>query len=110
MLALTNPGISIFLAEDAYACLQSVPFNPAVGTRFLEYWNQTLQLHSTLAYLKTPPEGYQQPAIDVQKELSSIQKRVDSGFYDNQYSQFIASTMPQTAHRLRRFPPASPPA
>jgi hypothetical protein len=63
-----------------------VPFSPAVGTQFIKYWNETIQFQSTLAYLKTPPEGYQQPAVDVTQELAAIQQRIDSGFYGNQYA------------------------
>jgi len=83
---LTCLGLSTFSAKDAYACLSSVPFNPAVATRFLQYYNQTLQLQSTVTQLKNPPKGYQQPAVDVQEELATIQKRIDDGFYGNQYT------------------------
>jgi hypothetical protein len=57
-----------------------------VATRFLRYWNETIQFQSTLSYLKSPPQGYQQPAVDVLKELASIQNRINSGFYSNQYA------------------------
>lgn len=66
--------------------MTSVPFNAAVATRFLKYWNETIQFQSTLAYLKNPPEGYQQPAVDVLKEVSNIQQRIDSGYYRDQYT------------------------
>ncbi|KAF2679354.1 hypothetical protein K458DRAFT_408210 [Lentithecium fluviatile CBS 122367] len=79
-------GYRNFWAKDAYSCLQSVPFNPAVASRFLRYWNETIQFQSTLAYLKSPPQGYQQPAVDVQEELAEIQRRIGSGFYSNQYA------------------------
>ncbi|KAF2795817.1 hypothetical protein K505DRAFT_301442 [Melanomma pulvis-pyrius CBS 109.77] len=85
--AVNSPeGFQIFWASDAYQCLSSVPFNPAVASRFLKYWNETMQFQSTLAYLKNPPEGYQQPAVDVEEELRKIQARIDSGFYKNQYA------------------------
>ncbi|KAF1840462.1 peptidase S41 family protein [Cucurbitaria berberidis CBS 394.84] len=80
-----NSGSQIFWASDAYKCLTSVPFNPAVATRFIKYWNETIQFQSTLAYLKNPPEGYQQPAVDVIAELERIQQRVDASSYSNQY-------------------------
>lgn len=62
-----------------------MPFNAAVATRFIKYWNETIQFQSTLAYLKNPPQGYQQPAVDVIAELGRIQKQVDAGLYANQY-------------------------
>lgn len=78
-------GYSIFWASDAQKCLTSVPFNGAVASRFLKYWNETIQFQSTLAYLKNPPEGYQQPAVDVQAELARIQQNINEGSYANQY-------------------------
>jgi hypothetical protein len=75
-----------FYASDVFACLTSVPFDAAVATRFIEYYNTTIQFHSTLAFLKNPPSGYQQPAIDVVAELGQIQSKIDRGFYQNQYA------------------------
>lgn len=68
-----------------WECLQDVPFDPAVATRFIRYYNQTLQFQSTLALLKNPPEGYQQPPVDVIAELGLIQNKISSGEYKNQY-------------------------
>ncbi|KAF2468287.1 uncharacterized protein BDR25DRAFT_305255 [Lindgomyces ingoldianus] len=85
--AVNDPeGFNIFWASDAYACLTSVPFNPAVASRFVKYWNETIQFQSTLAYLKNPPTGYQQPAFDVQAGLAVIQQHINEGFYTNQYA------------------------
>jgi hypothetical protein len=80
-----NEGYAYHYASDAYACLTTVPFDPAVATRFIRYVNDTIQFQSTLAYLKTPPTGYQQPAVDVLSELSKIQANVTSNVYQNQY-------------------------
>jgi Peptidase family S41 len=63
-----------------------VPFNAAVATRFIEYYNTTLLFQSTLAFLKNPPQGYQQPAVDVLAGLQQIQDNVTAGHYRNQYS------------------------
>ena len=63
-----------------------MPFNAAVATRFIQYWNDTLQFQSTLGYLRSPPEGYQQPAVDVMEALQSIQNNVTAGVYTNQYT------------------------
>jgi hypothetical protein len=64
----------------------SVPFNPAVALRFLQYYNTTIEFQSTLAYLKDPPAGYQQPAVDVFATLKAIENNVTSGVYINQYA------------------------
>ena len=76
----------VFPAKTAYECLTSVPFNPAVATRFLQYYNETLQFQSTLAYLKNPPPSYQQPAVDLLKGLEQIQQDIDKGAFHNQYA------------------------
>lgn len=39
-----------------------------------------------MAYLKTPPAGYQQPAIDVVAKLAEIEDKVRSDFYNNEYA------------------------
>jgi hypothetical protein len=45
-----------------------------------------LQFQSTLAYLKDPPEDYQQPPIDVLEVLDQIKRNVTAGVYPNQYT------------------------
>ncbi|EFQ30867.1 peptidase S41 family protein [Colletotrichum graminicola M1.001] len=80
-----NEGYRIFYASDAYLCLTSVPYNDAVALRFIEYYNTTMQFQSTLAYLKNPPQGYQQPAFDLVQGLSNLKQNVTSGVYKNQY-------------------------
>ena len=77
---------TIFAAKDAYDCLTSVPFNPAVATRFIQYYNDTLQFQSTTAYLKDPPASYQQPAVDLFKGLQQIQEDIVQGRFSNQYA------------------------
>ena len=85
IVTAVNQGYQLFSAADAYDCLLSVPFNPAVATRFIHYWTETLEFQSTLAYLKNPPAAYQQPAVDVVAEFARIQKNIDNGSYKNQY-------------------------
>jgi hypothetical protein len=72
-------------ASEVFQCLSSVPFNAAVGSRFIKYFNDTLQFHSTLAYLKKPPTGYQQPAVDLIHNLGIIQSKVNQAQFRNQY-------------------------
>ncbi|KKY20342.1 putative peptidase s41 family protein [Diplodia seriata] len=86
IVTAANEGQYVFYARDAIRCLTSVPFNAAVATRFIDYYNTTIQFHSTLAYLKDPPEGYQQPAVDVFAGLQQIQTNIDNGKYKNQYA------------------------
>jgi len=80
----------IYTAKLAYDCLTSAPFNQAVAVAFLQYYNDTIQFQSTLAYLKNPPRSYQQPAIDVQASLNTIWQRVQAGEFQNEYTFEVA--------------------
>lgn len=80
----------IFDADRVVQCLTSVPFVPAVGLRFLAYLNQTFEFYSTTAFLKNPPEEYQQPPFDLFHELQQIKDHVEAGLYHNQYAFEIA--------------------
>lgn len=80
----------VFTAKLAYDCLTSAPFNATVALAFLQYYNDTIQFQSTLAYLKDPPASYQQPAIDVQASLNDIRQRVQAGDFENEYTFEIA--------------------
>ncbi|KAL8720877.1 MAG: hypothetical protein Q9225_002322 [Loekoesia sp. 1 TL-2023] len=80
------PHHDTFTAKQAYDCLISVPFVPAVASRFIKYYNDTVQFHSTLNYLKNPPQGYRQPATDILKGLEDIQSTIDHGGFPNQYA------------------------
>lgn len=63
-----------------------MPFNAAVAARFVQYLNDTVQFHSTLAYLKTPPSGYQQPAVDLVGGLNTLLEQANNGTFGNQYA------------------------
>lgn len=89
----------IFNASLAYECLTSVPFNPAVATRFLDYYNDTLQFQSTLTYLKNPPASYQQPGVDLLGGLAQLQQGINSGLFPNQYEfEAALQTLLYAAH------------
>lgn len=57
-----------------------------MATRFVDYYNDTLQFQSTLAFLKSPPDGYQQPSFDVAQALEDIRANISSGAYKSQYA------------------------
>ncbi|KAJ4286663.1 hypothetical protein N0V90_012915 [Kalmusia sp. IMI 367209] len=77
--------VPTFLASEVMQCLSSVPFNPAVASRFVKYFNDSIQFHSTLSYLKNPPRGYQQAPIDLVQELGVIQDKIDRTQFRNEY-------------------------
>lgn len=72
-------------AVDVYNCWITVPFNPAVGSRFVKYWNGTLQFQGTLEYLRQPPAGYQQPPVDLIAGVNDVQHTIDSNGFANEY-------------------------
>lgn len=84
-LANTNQAFE-FPAKQAFDCLTSVPFNADVASRFIEYYNESIQFQSTLAYLKHPPSSYQQPAVDLIAGLDQIQSEIKDGKFPNQYA------------------------
>jgi len=84
--SLKNIADTTFTAKQAYDCLTSVPFDSDVATRFITYYNETIQFQSTLAYLKNPPASYQQPAINILAGLEQIQKDIANGTFPNQYA------------------------
>lgn len=89
----------VFDAKIVYDCLTSVPFNPAVATRFLKYYNDTLQFQTNLNYLKSPPPSYQQPAIDLIGGLKKIQEDIDNAVFPNQYTfEAVLQNLIYSAH------------
>ncbi|QSZ33423.1 hypothetical protein DSL72_004991 [Monilinia vaccinii-corymbosi] len=96
---VNNEDTVVFNASLAFECLTSVPFNPAVASRFISYYNDTLQFQSTLSYLKNPPTSYQQPAVDLLAGLSRIQTAIDEGAFSNQYEfEATLQTLIYAAH------------
>ena len=82
---LTSILVDIFAAKDIYDCLVSVPFNQTAALQFLQYYEDTLQLQSTLAYLKDPPAEYQQPKYDLIGGLELLRSEVNTGRFKNEY-------------------------
>ncbi|KAI0439934.1 hypothetical protein F4803DRAFT_567961 [Xylaria telfairii] len=80
-----NSTAVVFRASLVYECLTSVPFNPAVASRFIAYYNDTIQFQANLAYLKNPPSSYQQPGVDLVAGLNQLQQGIDDGVFTNQY-------------------------
>lgn len=68
----------------------SAPFQQDIALEFIEFYNETLQLQITQAYLKDPPNDYQQPAVDLFGGLAKIKDRVRAGQFTNEYDFEIA--------------------
>ena len=67
-----------------------MPFNATVATELLQYYKDILQFQTTLAYLKDPPSSYQQPPVDLLAGLDSIEAKVNSGAFTNEYDFEVA--------------------
>ncbi|KAE8131478.1 hypothetical protein BDV38DRAFT_275888 [Aspergillus pseudotamarii] len=78
--------ISIFDASQAYNCLTSLPFRADIANQLVQYVNDIIQFHSTLAYLANPPQSYQQPAVDLVAGLSQLQHDIDNNVFRNEYA------------------------
>ncbi|KAF3008559.1 hypothetical protein E8E13_007077 [Curvularia kusanoi] len=85
IMSAAAQGVYIFTASDVFDCIGRVPFHAAVASRFVDYYNDTLQFQSTLGFLQSPPEEYQQPPINVEQELQTIRANISSGAYKSQY-------------------------
>ncbi|KAH7064284.1 hypothetical protein BKA63DRAFT_608564 [Paraphoma chrysanthemicola] len=86
VMSAAAQGVYIFAASEVFECISKVPFHAAVASRFIDYYNDTLQFQSTLNYLKSPPDGYQQPPVDVEQELEDIRANISSGAFKSQYA------------------------
>jgi hypothetical protein len=64
--------------------------NQAVATRLIQYYNDTLDFQSTVDFLKSPPQGYQQPSVDLRDGLQMIQDALVSNAFVNQYEFEVA--------------------
>ncbi|KAJ0122538.1 peptidase S41 family protein [Diaporthe amygdali] len=80
----------VVLAVDVYNFWVTVPIDRAVATRFIQYWNDTMQFQSTLDYLKEPPTHCQQLAVDLIAGLNEIYAAIDNNWFANEY-QFEAT-------------------
>ena len=70
-------------AQIAWDCLNSVPLNATAAVPWLQSLYPYLAWQTTLSYLKDPPSGYLEPAVDVYGLLQAMIDNVDT--YANEY-------------------------
>ncbi|KAE8336704.1 hypothetical protein BDV24DRAFT_168006 [Aspergillus arachidicola] len=87
---INHEEVSIFGASQAYKCLTSLPFRADIASQLVQYANDMIQFHSTLAYLADPPQSYQQPAVDLVAGLSQLQSDIDNNVFRNEYAFEVA--------------------
>jgi hypothetical protein len=77
-----------------------VPLNATAGVPWVQSLQPYINWQTTLSYLKHPPPGYVQPAVDVNATLASIIANLQSGTgFANEYDlEFAIYRMFQTTH------------
>jgi hypothetical protein len=88
MLVVTMIHVSVSIDVPpslAYSCLRSVPVDVERDIAIIEYIRPWLKFQSTIMLLKSPPEGYLTPGVDILGELERMTKDLHSGGYKSQY-------------------------
>jgi hypothetical protein len=81
-------------AELAMRCLKSVRVDTKDNIRLIGDLKLYAAWKSNLAYLKKPPSGYTEAAVDIMGEMDSMLKQLELGNYNNEYDfQFDLSTL-----------------
>jgi hypothetical protein len=72
-------------AKLAYECLTSVPVKQSVALGTIDAIVKMAQFQSNLAYIRNPPEGYDNRPVDVLAGLADIRSKVSDNAYANQF-------------------------
>jgi hypothetical protein len=72
-------------AELAHACLKSLPFYSSDASSTIDEIKKMVEFQSTLSYLKDPPTGWPNEAVDIVAGLDNIKSNVESGQYSNEF-------------------------
>ncbi|KAK5075522.1 hypothetical protein LTR64_001729 [Lithohypha guttulata] len=72
-------------SDLAWQCLNDVPLDAPAATIWLQSLRPYIEWQSTTAYLKDPPQGYLEPAVDVWAEFDNIVSGISAGRYANEY-------------------------
>ncbi|KAL1799097.1 hypothetical protein ACET3X_003134 [Alternaria dauci] len=72
-------------AALAYACLKSLPFDSTDASSTVDEIKKMVEFQSTLTYLKDPPRGWPNEAVDIVAGLDDIKSNVESGQYSNEF-------------------------
>ncbi|KAK7535013.1 uncharacterized protein J3D65DRAFT_646717 [Phyllosticta citribraziliensis] len=72
-------------ASLGYQCLKSVPVDKSGDQNLIDEISEIMEWQSTLAYIKNPPSGYDNPAVDILAGLQNISDTVGKGGYSNEY-------------------------
>lgn len=92
ILASNSTGGNLVPAALAYACLNDVPLDVNGSVTLLQALRPFLESHTTLAYLKNPPDSYLLPSVDIMGQLDNITSGISGGMFPNQYTLELAVT------------------
>jgi hypothetical protein len=87
------------MTQIALACLKTVPIDTTAASDTIDSVKQYIQFQSTISYLKNPPKGYVDEAVDLMGGLDDIKSKVGNGAYSNEYDfEADISTLVTKAH------------
>ncbi|KAB8073593.1 hypothetical protein BDV29DRAFT_201751 [Aspergillus leporis] len=84
-LARSPSATPVVDGELAVACLKSVPLGKEEALQLLESILPYIKWQSDTSYLKNPPAGYLEPAVDIWAELDKVYNNVQADAYDGEY-------------------------
>lgn len=92
-LTISSPSdmmLAVIGAETAFNCVAQLPLDADDAITVLTIIKEYMAFQTTLAYLKDPPEAYQQPAVDILGGLDRLADDVSRGEYERQYDFDLA--------------------
>lgn len=91
--------LAIIDAETAFNCVAQLPLDADDAVTVIGIIKEYTAFQTSLAYLKDPPESYQQPSVDLMSGLDRLSDDVTAGKYDRQYDFDLAlRSLFTTAH------------
>lgn len=72
-------------AQLGYDCLASVPLHAEQAKAFVEAVLPFVEWQTTIDYLKDPPAGYTEPAVDLRAGFATVIANISSGAYKTEY-------------------------
>lgn len=86
MIAASPAGSRpIVPAELGVRCLQSVPLDRTGNVQLIQDLKVYVKWQSNIAYLKTPPPGYNEQPVDIMGELDTMQRQLGMGNFKTEY-------------------------
>ena len=81
----SDPTLIPLDARLAFDCVKSVQLVATDALQLIEYAKQYWQFQTTLSYMKTPTEAYQEPPVDIMARLDALSAQVSAGKFSSQY-------------------------